>query len=400
MPASIILTSSSGNFNPDYLTSANVNTIVRWSTGTGDGADDPAKFGANRYDVLNIANRVNVYALALNNGQTVEIDVDYGAGQNAADNTGTIGAESVDLQLTVLDIFGNVVAENKDRGSTDAGSPLTEDPYLSFTAGSPTDFASMIYYVVVHHQNNNYVEDFTFDQGGTGTGNYDIGFQISNLPVMENLGPGDTIFGMGTSSPQRVNLDAGDDIYGAGAGHDTVAAGTGSDVVYGQSGNDILIAEDGDTTFYGGSDDDLLLGHDDNDFLYGGEDEDILIGGTADDFLYGGNLSDILIGGAGNDHLYGQEASDTIYGSFGNDLIDGGDGTDTYDLSRMDSTNRAFVDLNGGDVRLFYNGNGNGQLLYIQEIHSIERLKANDTGAEFYGSLFNDSLTGGAGSDR
>ena len=115
-------------------------------------------------------------------------------------------------------------------------------------------------------------------------------------------------------------------------------------------------------------------------FRQGSEIANRINGGYGDDTLVGGDGNDGLNGGSGLDSLFGMDGNDTLLGGAGGDLLDGGAGTDRAQY--IDATAGLTADL---QVAANNTGDASGDT-YV----SIEDL---------YGSNFNDSLRGDAGSN-
>ena len=110
-----------------------------------------------------------------------------------------------------------------------------------------------------------------------------------------------------------------------------------------------------------------------NQILIGTDQADVLKGGGGNDYLDGGNDADSLDGGNGDD---------TLVGGSGNDILNGGNGVDT--ASYRNSTDAVTVNLSLTTPQLISVNSGSDTLI------NIENLK---------GSLFNDTMTGDAGSN-
>lgn len=179
----------------------------------------------------------------------------------------------------------------------------------------------------------------------------------------------------GSDGRNRIDLQAGDDLYYAGEGGDVVFGDTGNDTIYagnnddfsdvvrggdgndhifGEEGRDYLYGEDGNDRIDGGEGNDVLHGDNGLDTINGGAGDDSLVGGSfvddLKDVLYGGDGNDTLDGGYGNDELRGDAGHDVILGGFGQDTLIGGTGDDAL-------TGSAFSDeIHGGNGSDFING--------------------------------------------
>jgi len=118
----------------------------------------------------------------------------------------------------------------------------------------------------------------------------------------------------------------GEQVWGY-TGNDTIYGGDGNDSVFGEAGNDSLLGENGNDALFGWWGSDTLDGGVGNDSLFGEQDNDSLLGGSGSDALYGQEGNDTLDGGADND---------TLDGGAGNDQLEGGSGNDTYYFGQGD----------------------------------------------------------------
>ena len=241
------------------------------------------------------ASDVDVYAINLEAGETLVLDIDYGVG----------GAISVDTQLFVLDASGNVVfdtsrnelAENDQAtpGMGGGGSVNPADAFLKFTP----DFAGT-YYVAVTSYNNDPSGsgDGTFDGNGMTSGDYVLNISVENaaadlggvliladaLLANDSDSDGDAlvITGVGNAVNGAVDLTGDGDVIftpisgfsgsfdytisDGQAGHESTATVTvgmnAGDVNAGGASNDILVSSDGNDmfAFTPGSGNDVITG--------------------------------------------------------------------------------------------------------------------------------------------
>lgn len=288
----------------DTFTTESFLSQTSLTKGAGTGIDDDTLFSAQGGAFTFDKNAINVTSIALQAGQTLKLDVDFGAKN---------GINAIDTELWVVDAFGKLAASN-DVSSADAGSANANDAKLDFTAA-----AHGLYFIVVTQRNNDYIDGtFGFDNGGSDTGVFQLNMGLAGLPALTS----------GTSGNDSLTLTAADRRYGAGDGDDAISAadirsiidgGAGDDSLYGQSKADIL---------HGGDGGDYLSGYTGNDVLTGGEDSDNLSGGAGADQLFGGGDSDYLNGDDQDDSLWGERGSDNLSGGAGNDTLDGGRGGD------------------------------------------------------------------------
>lgn len=76
-----------------------------------------------------------------------------------------------------------------------------------------------------------------------------------------------------------------------------------------------------------------LIGTTGPDQLYGNGGNDVLIGGRGKDVLHGDGGDDVLRGGRGNDELNGGPGKDELYGGRGDDTLTGSYGADRFVFS-------------------------------------------------------------------
>jgi Ca2+-binding RTX toxin-like protein len=288
------------SFSQDNFTSSELLRLTIFSTGAAPGTNNPALPSATATGFYDGTNDEDIFAMAMNAGTTYTFDIDDGAG----DGAGVNGA--VDLQVTIIDAFGNQVATNDDGGVTDNGSLSGLDSLLTFNPST-----SGVYFVAITQFANDYAND-TFDYNNTGgdsDGDYRINVSASSLPTLQTFGAGGQNLTF-TNAAERVIAGAGGDVFKMKGGNDIVDGGTGNDNIKGQGANDLL---------YGGADNDVLGGSGGNDGLLGEAGNDTLAGGGGDDDLLGGAGNDLLRGGGGNDALIGELGQDTYSGGAGAD---------------------------------------------------------------------------------
>jgi Ca2+-binding RTX toxin-like protein len=247
----------------------------------------------------------------------------------------------------------------------------------------------------------------------------------------------------GTESADVLNGGAGDDvIYGFG-GNDTLKGGGGDDVLAGNEGNDILRGGDGDDYIQGGAGNDTIdggagsdwAGYDDatvgvkvdlnisgaqntvgsgtdkltgienlhgsafNDTLIGDAKDNIIIGDAGADTISGGKGGDTLWGSAGADALDGGDGDDWLVGGAGDDVIKGGAGSDW--ASYEDATAGVKVDLTKTTAQ-DTGGAGKDTLSGVENLwgSAFDDTLTGDAGSNYlFGAAGNDTLTGGAGDD-
>ncbi len=114
---------------------------------------------------------------------------------------------------------------------------------------------------------------------------------------LQALNGNDTV--IGSSNPELINGNKGNDNISGGDGSDTLRGGRDNDLIYANPGNDQIFGDLGNDTVYG------EIG---NDTIYGGKENDLLLGQNGDDLIAGDLGKDTLIGGEGNDIFVLREA--------------------------------------------------------------------------------------------
>ena len=141
---------------------------------------------------------------------------------------------------------------------------------------------------------------------------------------------------IGNSLANELNGGAGDDVFNASSGNDTINGGAGDDFILGSRGGDTIDGGAGtDTASYSNSDGrvvvDLALGtatgsgHGSGDSLIGIEN---IFGSLLNDDIFGDDNDNVLEGFNGIDELFGRGGDDTLIGGGGVDFLDGGTGND------------------------------------------------------------------------
>lgn len=234
----------------------------------------------------------------------------------------------------------------------------------------------------------------------------------------------------------------GDDILNGGNGSDFLNAGAGSNLVYGGDGDDFVAITNLDPApnnlFDGGAGIDRLsislwditqpvtlttvngifnlpgltaINFETLDFS-GGSGNDIVYSGNGDDALGGGGGNDVLSGAGGSDSLYDSEGDDTLLGGAGDDylsddygrnVLDGGSGNDQLSTS-INGWSNTVISGGAGIDRVTLYGYAVSEGLTINFINNSITVpnSVTATGVEalnFYGSSYNDTVTGSNGSD-
>jgi Ca2+-binding RTX toxin-like protein len=285
------------SFSSDYFGTFDILSQTKLSTGgPGGQINNPAHFSAIAAgQAIDFSDDRDIFAMAMTDGQSFTFDIDFAA------NFGN----HVDVEIDIVDSSGNLVATNDDGGVLDPGSSSPLDPLFTFTASQ-----TGLYFVVVKHAPNDYLDGrFDFDNGGSGTGNYQLNVSTAALPPLTVLSnSADTVTFGGAAN--RVEGRGGNDRLDMGGGDDIANGGNGNDRIWGRSGDDQLL---------GGAGHDRLFGNGGNDVLVGGNGDDLLRGEGGADDLMGGSGWDELYGGGGNDVLWGEGGADDLWGGGGND---------------------------------------------------------------------------------
>lgn len=186
----------------------------------------------------------------------------------------------------------------------------------------------------------------------------------------------------GTSSGDRIESGAGDDVARGGAGGDEVNGDNGKDRLFGDAGADILDGGDDDDFLQGGDDNDTIKGRKGNDILYGDAGNDTLLGHSGQDVLIGGTGNDLLDGGTAGDRILGGADADTFVirpGDTNNVIYDFEDTTDSISLVAGLSFDNLTIGDNGLDTGTNITETSGGDLLAT--LIGID--EANITSADF-----------------
>jgi len=248
-----------------------------------------------------------------------------------------------DTQIEVIDESFAVVASNNDSASLDAGSLLTTDSFVQFTAALGGAYVIRV---------------FETDGGG-----------------------GETDIEAGESFMLNVSVD----------GHAATAVETqGSDRLEGGDGTDILVGNGGDDELYGGNGADQIYGGTGNDFLQGGRGSDVyhFYAGDGEDVIREGGLfeNDTIIF-----HGFNQaDATFTQIRGTADVLIDFGSG-DTM-------TVRNTLNGDGNDEVEFYVFDD--VTLTEIDVRSLAAIEPATPGDDVItGTAFGETLSGGLGDD-
>lgn len=359
--AASFLFEHSFNVNSNFLSWAGATT----GAGGFQGIANTARLHYVANDAILTTDDEVVIAVALFAGQEITVDVDFG--NNAGDN-------SIDLEAWIIDSNGNFVSQD-DSGALDPGSSSIFDPNFSFTATT-----SGLYFIALSHWVNNYQGNFTFEDDGTDTGDFQVDISTADFGV-STLGSNanDTIDRRAFFTDDRIVSLGGHDTIYAGTGNNSVDAGDGndkvyggdqSDQIYGDLGNDLLVGADGYDILVGGSGDDVLQGGDGNDTILGGGGTDtasyedsasgvtvnlannlaqntggsgfdilrnieIVVGSAFKDNITGSRRDNVLNGQDGNDNLSGGNGEDRLIGGLGKDRLTGGAKDDVFDYNSV-----------------------------------------------------------------
>ncbi|CTQ55909.1 Cyclolysin [Roseibium album] len=217
--------------------------------------------------------------------------------------------------------------------------------------------------------------------GGDGT---DVGdHTASDAGVVVNLatGTGSGGHAEGDTLSEIENLDgsAFNDVLTGDAGSNRLDGKAGDDRLAGLGGADELIGGEGiDTADYTASTAAVTVNLTSGEGIGGHAEGDTLSGIENID---GSAFNDLLIGDAGSNRLDGKAGDDRLIGLTGTDELVGGDGIDTADYTDSDAS--VIVNLT--------TGTGSGGHADGDTLSGVENLD---------GSVFDDDLTGDAGSNR
>lgn len=197
----------------------------------------------------------------------------------------------------------------------------------------------------------------------------------------------------GTNLLLNGQLRGSNELVGAGAANDTIAALSGTNVLFGGGGNDSILGGSGFDRINGNQGDDALVGvSQTGDWLLGGQGNDAInaSASTGNNIINGNRGNDTLVGGSGADTLRGGQADDVIHagsgaawisGDLGENTIFGGPGADTFHAGaghdRVDgwhAGDRVQVDSGltwtalqvNSDVHVTFSNNGEMDLLNTQ----------------------------------
>ena len=185
------------------------------------------------------------------------------------------------------------------------------------------------------------------------------------MAVITGSGSNDLLYGSGAN-----------DLMSGLAGNDTIDGGGGNDTIDGGDGDDSVTARGGNESLAGGN------GYDELIYRFAAAAVNVNLatglasGGSGNDTIAGFEL---LEGSAFNDTLVGSAGDNDIVGGAGADSIDGGAGFDV--VGYRGASAAVVVNLATGVVS---GGAGADTLVGIEGV---------------FGSSFNDTLTGGAGTD-
>ncbi|HEV8604724.1 MAG TPA: calcium-binding protein [Tepidisphaeraceae bacterium] len=246
-----------------------------------------------------------------------------------------------------------------------------------------------------------------------GQGNDSITFDNVDVPILVDLGAGDDIVDLHTSSGSAtVTGGSGNDTVVGGSGKDTFDGGDGADLILGGGDADEIHGGGGDDSVSGDGGNDVITGDDGKDKLAGGADNDFIDGGAGDDEIWGDGAFDAgkvftdasVSGNSGNDVLSGGDNKDTVHGDGGNDSIGGGAAADLIEGGLG-------ADLVYGDSTYTHDQNGNhlvgplpmtegGDRIYGESATADLVLAGSDGGDEIHGEAGNDFVRGNSGNDN
>ncbi|WP_404333516.1 tandem-95 repeat protein [Sphingomonas sp. MMS12-HWE2-04] len=204
----------------------------------------------------------------------------------------------------------------------------------------------------------------------------------------------------GNAQANRLEGGEGSDELTGRGGNDTLVGGLGNDLLNGGAGADVLDGGDGiDTVAYfsaeGSSPAGVTISLRDGTAHGGDAEGDVLIGienltgSDFDDDITGDDGANVLIGGRGNDRLDGGKGDDTLIGGRGADILIGGDGIDMVEYSL--STEGVTIDLANTSA-----GSGDAQGDVFSGIELVRGSYHDDV---LRGDAGDNRLSGGLGAD-
>jgi Ca2+-binding RTX toxin-like protein len=221
--------------------------------------------------------------------------------------------------------------------------------------------------------------------GITGTAGEATGDQLFNIQRIIGTAFVDTIFGNVAAS--TTELGAGNDIFIAATGAETLNGGAGTDTAdYSLATSGVQISLDGTVGTGAYAAGDTLVAF---ERLVGSAFDDTLSGFTSNDTLEGGAGNDSLTGAAGDDQLLGNDGNDLFLGDLGADTIDGGVGIDVVDYALSAAAITAYLD----------GTSGSGGLADADRLIAVERIIGSSFADTLYGHNQSETLEGGAGAD-
>lgn len=381
--------------NGSTATATDINLASNWSIGENSLITDSAIPHTSVY--IEGSGTEHFFTFNAGIGDEITIDIDFA---------------NFDTQIELLDESLAIVASNNDGALLDAGSLLTTDSFLQFTAVLGGAYV---------------VRVFETDGGG---GETDI--EAGDTYLLNVSVDGHAATAVETQGSDRIEGGDGTDILVGNGGDDELYGGNGVDQLYGGTGNDLLRGGDGSDVYHyyagdgadiveenGFLDSDSIVFHGFNQGdatftqIRGGSDllidfgggnsvlvretlngsngdqieqyvfEDITLSAedmralaalepatAGDDIITGTNFAETLSGGLGDDYLVGRDGSDLYQyaagdgadtieddGLFDTDVltITGYDSTDAS-FSRIPFSNNLLIDFGGGDSILIING--------------------------------------------
>ena len=320
----------------------------------------------------------DVYAVTLQAGETLTMDIDYGQSQGVPMDSvvGIYTATGARLSIT----------DDADISLGGTGSIHPHDSYMTFTAAT-----AGTYYVAVTSYSN-------FDQLNPAA----AGFYKGDYVLQLSITPTGSSTGFGTL-PQTI-LD-GEAVFGGSiTGDNVISGGDGNDVIQGWGGADTLVGDGGDDIIFGGAGNDLINGGADSGD--GHRDIAVFIGSFADHHITDLGNGFIRVehivsgdpGANGVDVLTGIETIvfDQTYN--GQNIFGAGAGTVTvYDVASGEHHNLNTIFGTEGNDPNIQGTAGNDTIDGLGGNDVIQGLAGNDT---LFGGNGNDALVGGAGDDQ
>lgn len=240
-----------------------------------------------------------------------------------------------------------------------------------------------------------------------GAGNDTVSYENSSSGIYANLNE-DNRYGMGYGSGGDASGDkyvSIENIKGSNY-KDSIAGNDADNILNGLAGNDIFYASKGNDSLIGGAGQDTADYSSNNTAITvrmsrseidKGDDNGVDSLDSVER-IYGSDYNDFFYGDDSANYFYGNDGQDYFYADAGNDLYAGGNGSDSINY---------FASTGGVRVDLFW-GEGRGGFASGDRYYDIEQvigsryddyLIGSDQGVELSGNDGNDIILGGEGDD-